>query len=239
MNTSHRAATAKDKLAHKAAGAVAASLLVGWVTLFGAAPAWAQTVSARETDRQRVSQERAQAQAKHEAASRACYQRFVVTSCLDDARAERRRVLDELQRQESLLNDAERRERAQERLQRIDLRVEQRAAEEQRNVQAAASRAAAAASAALPLPALPVEPMEPDTQRAAQAEQRRQDALTAQQRAAQREAQSRARSSQAAAVRADTQARQQDAAERRLERDRRIADPSRRPASDLPLPPRP
>lgn len=203
--------------------------LLGVAALIGAAaPVWSESAVVREQERQRISREQAQVQAAHDEARRACYQRFVVTACLDEARAERRRALDELQRQESLLNDAERRERAQERLQRIDERVAQRAAEEKRLAEQAARR-----SAALP-PAARAEDLAAPAARETQAEQRRQAAQEAQQRAAQREAQSAARATESAATRAQTQLRQQEAAARRLERDQRLADPARRPASDLP-----
>lgn len=118
-------------------------------------------------ERARIAAERRAVDERYAAEQAECRQRFAVTGCLDEARAHRRAAQADLKRQELVLDDAERKRRASERLQA----VERRRAE-------AASRPAAAASAVVrpvpsPAPAAstptraPRSPQAPDAQAAA------------------------------------------------------------------------
>ena len=108
----------------------------GWCGCLAAAPVLAADPAAADEahGRQRLAAERAVAQARYEAAARECQRAFAVTGCLDHAKAERRRTLDRIARDEVALDDAQRRRRAEQRRQRIAAKQ-----------QAAAARAAASA----------------------------------------------------------------------------------------------
>lgn len=60
------------------------------------------------TQRQRISANRAQAQASYTQAEAQCWQRFAVNHCLQQARQQRRRTLDQLLQNELALNQLER-----------------------------------------------------------------------------------------------------------------------------------
>ena len=100
----------------------------------------------REVEHARINAERAEVQKRTAVAEAACYQNFVVTSCLAAARAERRKVLSDLKRQEVALNDAERRERAEREVQSLQERT---AAQEQKLQEAQAN------PRPMPVPKLP------------------------------------------------------------------------------------
>ena len=88
-------------------------LLMGWQALAGA-----QTLAPESAaldlgaERQRISAERAGHETVYLRAEALCYSRFAVSDCLRDARTERRLAMDELRRQELLLNDMERKAKA-------------------------------------------------------------------------------------------------------------------------------
>lgn len=71
------------------------------------------------TERLRISQQRQHHEAVFSQAEVACYRRFAVSDCLREARKLRRSALDELRRQEIVLNDEERRFKGSQALQRI------------------------------------------------------------------------------------------------------------------------
>lgn len=104
---------------------VLVALAWGLSTLGVAADEGAKDARAAEAaERSRITQERAAANEQFDRASRACYQRFAVTDCLEQARAQRRDRLGDLRRQEISLNDADRRRKAAEALQRAESRTE-------------------------------------------------------------------------------------------------------------------
>src|SRR5262245_38404159 len=84
--------------------------------------------------REQINAERAATQARYEKAVAECERGFMVTSCVNQAKAERRTALDRLSREQMALDDAQRKRRADERRERI---AQKKAA------QAAASEAAA------------------------------------------------------------------------------------------------
>ena len=77
-----------------------------------------------QTERERIARERAQAHSNYAQQELECRQRFVVTSCVDAARAERRETLDHLDAQQRVLDEAERKRRAGERMERIGARID-------------------------------------------------------------------------------------------------------------------
>ena len=87
----------------------------------GAQPSVPDTAASRDAaEHGRIRQEREQALARFQAQDAQCYQRFAVSDCLADVRAERRLLLAELRRQEISLNDAQRKRRAANQLLRAD-----------------------------------------------------------------------------------------------------------------------
>jgi hypothetical protein len=73
-----------------------------------------------QAERQRIAQERAAQNEVFLKAERECYSRFAVSDCLRAARKNRRLAMDELRRQELVLNDLDRKTRALEAHKRIE-----------------------------------------------------------------------------------------------------------------------
>jgi colicin import membrane protein len=97
-------------------------------------------------ERARIGSERAAAQSAFVSRERDCQNSFVVTSCVETARRDLREVQLRLRRQEAVLNEMQRRERAAERLETI------------RNRPLASEPAARSASAAAPRTVKPQNP---------------------------------------------------------------------------------
>lgn len=72
------------------------------------------------TERARIEAERFKERIRIEKAEAYCYQRFAVNNCLRDVAVERRKTMDELRRQEIILNNIDRKLRAGEQLHQID-----------------------------------------------------------------------------------------------------------------------
>ncbi len=153
-------------------------------------------------ERERISRERAAAESRYAADEAACRTRFVVTACVDEAKARRREALGVLKSQELVLDEQERRRRAAARLEAIEAKQREAAARPPLPAQPApVIREAASAPAARPQPA----PSEAERaarahdealraqRRTEAAEQRRQQAADDRARIAEREAQRRAK----------------------------------------------
>jgi colicin import membrane protein len=106
---------------------------------------------AEDSERAKIAQERADIEARYAERERECRTRFVVTSCVDDAKRDRRRGLDALRARQLNLDEELRHERTEAR--RAELAT--KAAEDARRDQERAARAASAPpggrSAAKPL----------------------------------------------------------------------------------------
>lgn len=102
-----------------------------------------------ESERSRIQAERAREEARYQAEEAACNARFAVTDCIRQVRVHRREALDKLRRQELVLNDAERKRKALEQIERSKekssaqrmeeeaaRRVEARAAQQEREERA-------------------------------------------------------------------------------------------------------
>ncbi len=79
--------------------------------------------AAEDTERQRITRLRAAANTEFEAAKQACYQKFVVNSCIAKARAKLRSEVTDLKRQEVALNDADRKRRGAQQLQNTEAKT--------------------------------------------------------------------------------------------------------------------
>jgi hypothetical protein len=96
--------------------------LVGLALLL-AVPARAGAPSDDANDRERIRSERAAAEAEYSTQMKKCNQQFVVTSCVNEARAKRHALISRLDEQQHALDQAERARRASERTQSIDSKV--------------------------------------------------------------------------------------------------------------------
>jgi len=161
-------------------------------------------------ERARIARERAEAQARFEQRQRECAQRFAVTHCVEEARAEHRQALLQLRQQEGVLDEAQRKQRAAARLAAIE---EKRRAERERAALPRAERQPA-----------PLELKPPPRQPAASA--RPASVPASDPDAAVREQRKRAR----------FEARQRDAQVHREEAERRSAERESKGKAGAPLP---
>jgi colicin import membrane protein len=97
-----------------------AALALGIAALSFAAGAPAQTVDA---DKAGIESERAAAEARYAGRERECRERFVVTSCIENAQRERRTTLNALRARQQKIDEARRRARAAERRAEIAARA--------------------------------------------------------------------------------------------------------------------
>lgn len=174
--------------------------------------------------RQRIQAERQAAQARLDTALADCANRFVQTSCIDAARAEHRALAERLHREEQLLAAEQRKQRAAERLRRIDTKM--RALE-------AAEAAPATASAAAPRAARAPAPRVRAPRAGAVAPVERGPAVQARVRGGAKRGEAQARQRAQA-----QQQREQALAAHQAEVQRRNAERTRRrpPAAPLPVP---
>ncbi len=72
--------------------------------------------------RQHIADARAQQVLKQQGQEKICYTKFAVADCLRELRAQHRSVLNDLRRQEMILNDRERQSKAAQALQRLEIK---------------------------------------------------------------------------------------------------------------------
>ena len=190
--------------------------------------AWAQeeatdkaAAQARTAERARINEARSVLQTETQARERACYQQFSVNACLSEARAKRRAALAELQRQEIVLNDQERKERAAKAL----AGQAEREATHAEKAQEAAAKPAHVPQAKAPMPA-------------ASAAEQAQRAQTAAERRAAETARKQVQHAGKVADEAENtrrfEAKQSQAQKRREDRARREAQATKPAAAPLP-----
>lgn len=132
-----------------------------------------------QAERDRIAAERSRLAERSAEEQRGCHQKFAVNDCLDGARARQREALDDLRRQEVLLNDGERQRKAGEQVRKLDEKRRARDAEEgdrPATVPAPVPRSAPApATGRLPRDAMPQAPDAAQIQRHQEAMRRKQD----------------------------------------------------------------
>jgi len=128
-------------------GTTIACLTAAGVLAAGPAPA-ASSASASLVDSQvRISAERAAANARYAEQERECRTRFIVSSCIDAAKRERRQELDRLRARQIVVDEARRRERADTRRAELASKAAEDAKREaDRSARAASAPASGAAS---------------------------------------------------------------------------------------------
>jgi len=92
-------------------------------------------------DRAQIAMERSAAQARFVERERECEKRFMVTSCMDEAKAERRRTIDRLRQRQLVVDEA----RRQQRVEKRKAELAEKAAEDARRDAARALHPAASA----------------------------------------------------------------------------------------------
>jgi colicin import membrane protein len=92
-----------------------AGLLAAWLP--SAADAF--TREEERIERERIQAERAQVEAAYASRERECRGRFIVTACIEDAQRERRQALERLRGQQEVLDEAQRKQRAAQRMEQI------------------------------------------------------------------------------------------------------------------------
>ena len=146
-------------------GIAMAWLMASGVLAAGAAPG--TSASAPQVDSHaRIGDERTAANARFAAQERECRTRFIVSSCIEDAKRERRKELDLLRARQLVVDEARRRERASERRTELANKADEdakRQAERSARAASAASSGAASQPARGPLiaPGRPRGPVSP------------------------------------------------------------------------------
>lgn len=172
------------------------------------AASWAVLAASATSDlddraeRTRIAAERAAAESRYTAEEAECRKRFVVTACVDEAKARRREALGRLKHQEIVLDEQERRRRAAARLQAIEEKQREAATRPPMPAQPAPVIREAASAPAARGPQTPSaaeraqrarEEAARAQRRAQAAEERRQQAAEDRERIAGREAERRAK----------------------------------------------
>ena len=119
-------------------GLVVGALLLGLAGIAPAQPAPAGAPSSMAAERLRIEQERKREENRYAQEEAACYQRFAVTDCLREVRVRRRATFEDLKRQEIVLNDAERKNRAAEQVKRAEEKASPQSGQEDADRRAAA-----------------------------------------------------------------------------------------------------
>jgi len=89
-------------------------VLFGLMAL-AASSAWSQASTSTvdiDAEKSRISAERKAVETRYDKDRAACYQKFAVQDCLNDVRRTRRTQVEDLNRQEAIINDGERKRRA-------------------------------------------------------------------------------------------------------------------------------
>jgi hypothetical protein len=130
-----------------------------------AASVHAMDPAQERAERDRIKREREQAEAAYRAQERECRQKFVVTPCIDQARRDRRETLDRLRQQQEVLDEAQRKQRAAQRMDDIRSKVSgdeakqrEAAAQKRRRQRAEPAASQPDAPASSPAAALSKEP---------------------------------------------------------------------------------
>ncbi len=200
---------------------------------------WAVTASAEgqgdagsaAAERIRIAAERVDVERHYQGQVRVCQERFVVTACLNEAKAQRRVRMDDLQQQSRLLDADQRKRDGSVAIQR----VEKKLTEEQDRP--ALPRPAASARAAAPAASETARPRAEKTPSAKSEQQERAGQLADEdrQRRRQEAANRRAASAQAAASKTRAyEARQEQAQRRRIAHDQKLKERTKPRADSLP-----
>ncbi|MDA7416143.1 hypothetical protein PGB34_07160 [Xenophilus arseniciresistens] len=206
-------------------------VLTSWLLLATGTAALAQGLSDAQIDaeRERIGAQRRVIDARHAQERAACYQRFAVEDCLRESRRRLRDDTDDLRRQETMLNDMQRKRRGAEQLERLEAKQAAPAAPDAQQRQSAAEGQRAREERA-------AENARSRAGKAAEAAQNRADFESRQQERADHAASVEQRRAQEPEARERFKRKQADALKRREERARLNAEKEKAPAAPLPAP---
>jgi colicin import membrane protein len=130
-------------------GLIAAFLLAASAV----APVRAMDAASERAERDRLKAEREQAEAAYVTRERGCREKFIVTSCIEQARRDRRQALERLRLQQEVLDEAQRKQRAAQRVDDIRNKVSTEEAKQRDSAGKPRRRAEPASAAPAPEPA--------------------------------------------------------------------------------------
>ena len=209
------------------------AVLLAFFAALAAVATLPAAAEAPAVERARIAAERGKVEARYLDEERACWGRFAVNACLAEARAKRRSALADLRRQEISLNDAERKQRAAERLRPMEQRADTAPPPAApRKIRDRGDRDAKAAQRA-------AEQAAREAERASRTSEKRQADSRARlsEELARREAERASRAERAAENVRRREARHREAMERQEALQRRLATRHKPPAAPLPVPP--
>ncbi|MEO8655501.1 MAG: hypothetical protein ABI409_15350 [Ramlibacter sp.] len=183
--------------------------------------------------RERISAERNQVETAFRIQEKACYSRFAVNDCLNAARAHRREALADLKRQETSLNDADRKRKGAERQRAI----EEKAAAEKKQPSSGQPAKGETRQHSVPQPRSAqkeAEHAQAQAANAASAQERKRQALL---KAEEKKAEKARRAQEAAQNAKRRQEQQEKADEHKASVNKRLAERTKPPAQPLPPPP--
>ncbi len=108
----------------------------------------AMDAASERAERDRIKTERDQTEAAYVKRERECREKFVVTSCIEQARRDRRQTMERLRQQQEVLDEAQRKQRAAQRVDDIRTKVSTEEAKQRESANKARPRRAEPASAA-------------------------------------------------------------------------------------------
>jgi colicin import membrane protein len=127
-------------------GLIAAFLLAASAV----APAGAMDAASERAERDRLKVERDHAEAAYVTRERECREKFIVTSCIEQARRDRRQALERLRLQQEVLDEAQRKQRAAQRVDDIRNKVSTEEAKQRDSAGKPRRRAEPASAASAP-----------------------------------------------------------------------------------------
>lgn len=184
-----------------------------------------------DAERERIGAQRRVIDARHAQERSGCYQRFAVEDCLRDSRRRLREDTDDLRRQETMLNDMQRKRRGAEQLERLEAKQAAPAAPAPSQSQSTADSQRAREERA-------AENARSRAAMAAEAPQNRADFEARQRQRAEHAASAEQRRAQEPEAREAFKRKQAEAQQRREERARLNAEKEKAPAAPLPAPAR-
>jgi colicin import membrane protein len=185
----------------------------------------------REAERKRINTQRTEATTRFETEKSQCYQKFMVTDCINQAKAKFDETQAELRRRETAINNAERKSRGAEKIQSLQDKSSPDSQVNQREVRVKSERNQATRT-------VRSQDKKLDTQdRVLDAARNKKDAADRQNRA-QQEAANRAAKAASAPIEVQRyEQRQREAAQHKADLAKRLLEKNKTPAESLPVPP--
>ena len=182
-------------------------------------------------ERSKIAAERARLEAGFQAEEAACKSRFAVNACLQEIRPRRNEAMAELRRQDLLINEADRKARGADQIQKTEdknnLERQQQRAEQEKKAQQETDRRSDRND----------QRGQSQAKSAADANANVEAAQTRQKNSQSKAGEAKTRHEQAAANVQDAKVRSEKAAQNQAERDKRLKDKSNSTRKPLPAPP--